>query len=137
MEGVSAFFEKREPVVEGPVSPTAEQPDDGQSGVEQAPTQADGMRELVEDLQARRAQAIGWAAARRRSQRQHAAEKLTARERIALLVDEGTFSELGIHGRPHFAQPAMEGVEAPADGVSRATARSTGGWRAWPRTTSR
>ena len=48
---------------------------------------------------------------------QHAAEKLTARERIALLVDEGTFVELGIHGRPHFSQRAMEGRDAPADGV--------------------
>ncbi len=25
--------------------------------------------------------------------------------------------ELGIHGRPHFSQRAMEGKEAPADGV--------------------
>ena len=48
---------------------------------------------------------------------QHAAEKLTARERLALLIDEGTFVELGIHGRPHFSQRAMEGREAPADGV--------------------
>ena len=24
---------------------------------------------------------------------------------------------MGIHGRPHFAQRAMDGVEAPADGV--------------------
>jgi acetyl-CoA carboxylase carboxyltransferase component len=49
--------------------------------------------------------------------KQHERGKLTARERIDLLVDEGTFVELGIHGRPHFAQRAMDGVEAPADGV--------------------
>jgi acetyl-CoA carboxylase carboxyltransferase component len=49
--------------------------------------------------------------------KQHERGKLTARERIALLVDEGTFVEMGIHGRPHFAQRAMEGKEAPADGV--------------------
>ena len=48
---------------------------------------------------------------------QHAREKLTARERLALLIDEGTFVELGIHGRPHFSQRAMDGKEAPADGV--------------------
>ena len=48
---------------------------------------------------------------------QHAADKLTARERLALLIDEGTFVELGIHGRPHFSQRAMDGHEAPADGV--------------------
>jgi len=34
-----------------------------------------------------------------------------------LLIDEGTFVELGIHGRPHFSQRAMDGREAPADGV--------------------
>ncbi|HVC07471.1 MAG TPA: acyl-CoA carboxylase subunit beta [Solirubrobacterales bacterium] len=49
--------------------------------------------------------------------KQHERGKLTARERIELLVDGGTFVELGIHGRPHFAQRAMDGVEAPADGV--------------------
>src|ERR1700736_781862 len=48
---------------------------------------------------------------------QHAAEKLTARERLELLIDDGTFVELGIHGRPHFSQRAMDGREAPADGV--------------------
>jgi acetyl-CoA carboxylase carboxyltransferase component len=49
--------------------------------------------------------------------KQHERGKLTARERIALLVDDGTFVEMGIHGRPHFAQRAMDGKEAPADGV--------------------
>jgi len=48
---------------------------------------------------------------------QHEKGKLTARERLALLIDEGTWVELGIHGRPHFSQRAMEGKEAPADGV--------------------
>ena len=32
--------------------------------------------------------------------RQHEAGKLTARERIALLIDGGTFTELGVHARP-------------------------------------
>ncbi len=49
--------------------------------------------------------------------KQHERGKLTARERIDLLVDAGTFVELGLHGRPHFAQRAMDNVEAPADGV--------------------
>ena len=49
--------------------------------------------------------------------KQHAAGKLTARERIDLLVDPGTFVELGIHAGPHFSQRAMDGKEAPADGV--------------------
>lgn len=74
------------------------------------------LRPLVEDLQARREQ-IKLGGGQEKIDRQHAREKLTARERIALLVEEGTFVELGILGRPHTAQRAMEGVEAPADGV--------------------
>jgi acetyl-CoA carboxylase carboxyltransferase component len=74
------------------------------------------LRPLAEDLRARRAQLIlGGGEAKIAAQ--HAAEKLTARERVALLIDEGTFVELGAHGRPHFSQRAMDGREAPADGV--------------------
>ncbi len=74
------------------------------------------LRPLVADLHERR-QRIREGGGPERIARQHEAGKLTARERIALLVDEGTFTELGIHGRPHFSQRAMEGREAPADGV--------------------
>jgi acetyl-CoA carboxylase carboxyltransferase component len=74
------------------------------------------LRSLVEDLHERREQArLG--GGEERIARQHEQGKLTARERLALLIDEGTFTELGIHGRPHFSQRAMEGKEAPADGV--------------------
>src|SRR6059058_3860480 len=71
---------------------------------------------LAADLAARREQ-IRLGGGAEKIAAQHAQEKLTARERIALLIDEGTFVELGIHGRPHFSQRAMEGREAPADGV--------------------
>jgi acetyl-CoA carboxylase carboxyltransferase component len=74
------------------------------------------LRPLVEDLAARREQ-IKLGGGADKIAAQHAAEKLTARERIALLIDEGTFVELGIHGRPHSAARAMDGREAPADGV--------------------
>src|SRR5438128_10409136 len=74
------------------------------------------LRPLVEDLEARRAQ-IKLGGGEEKIARQHAQEKLTARERLALLIDEGTFTELGIHGRPHSSQRAMEGKEAAADGV--------------------
>jgi acetyl-CoA carboxylase carboxyltransferase component len=74
------------------------------------------LRPLVEDLHARRAQ-IALGGGEERIARQHAQEKLTARERLALLIDAGSFVEMGIHGRPHFSQRAMEGKEAPADGV--------------------
>ena len=74
------------------------------------------LRPLVEDLEARRAKAM-LGGGEEKIAKQHEREKLTARERVALLIDEGTFVELGIHGRPHSAQRAMDGVEAPADGV--------------------
>ena len=74
------------------------------------------LRSLVDDLHERRERArLG--GGEERIARQHEQEKLTARERLALLVDEGTFTELGIHARPHFSQRAMEGKDAPADGV--------------------
>jgi acetyl-CoA carboxylase carboxyltransferase component len=74
------------------------------------------LRSLVEDLHERREQArLG--GGEERIARQHEQGKLTARERLALLIDDGTFTELGIHARPHFSQRAMEGKEAPADGV--------------------
>src|SRR6201999_2273770 len=74
------------------------------------------LRSLVEDLQERRERARQ-GGGQERIDRQHAQDKLTARERLALLVDEGTFTELGIHARPHYAARAMDGKEAPADGV--------------------
>jgi acetyl-CoA carboxylase carboxyltransferase component len=74
------------------------------------------LRPLAEELAQRRATAM-LGGGQERIDRQHAADKLTARERLALLIDEGTFTELGIHARPHFSQRAMDGVDAPADGV--------------------
>jgi acetyl-CoA carboxylase carboxyltransferase component len=74
------------------------------------------LRPLVEDLHARREQ-IRLGGGQEKIAQQHEREKLTARERIALLIDEGTFVELGIHAKPHFSQRAMDNVEAPADGV--------------------
>ncbi|MEA2208161.1 MAG: methylmalonyl-CoA decarboxylase subunit alpha, partial [Solirubrobacteraceae bacterium] len=92
------------------------------AAAEQREGDASLLRPLVEDLHARREQ-IKLGGGEEKIARQHAAEKLTARERLALLIDvdeatgQSTFTELGIHGRPHFAQRAMDGVQAPADGV--------------------
>ena len=74
------------------------------------------LRPLVEDLAERRA-AIKLGGGEEKIAKQHDAGKLTARERIDLLVDAGTFTELGIHAKPHFSQAAMQGRDAPADGV--------------------
>src|ERR1700734_303036 len=74
------------------------------------------MRSLVEDLHAQR-ERIKLGGGEEKIARQHDAEKLTARERLALLIDEGTWVELGIHAQPHFSQVALAGRDAPADGV--------------------
>jgi acetyl-CoA carboxylase carboxyltransferase component len=74
------------------------------------------LRSLVDELHERREEASA-GGGEEKITRQHEQDKLTARERLALLIDEGTFVELGIHGRPHFSQRAMDGKQAPADGV--------------------
>ena len=74
-----------------------------------------GLKGLVQDLHSRRENAkLG--GGEEKIAKQHAAGKLTARERIDLLVDPGTFVELGIHAGPHSSQRSMESKEAPADG---------------------
>jgi acetyl-CoA carboxylase carboxyltransferase component len=93
-----------------PSAEAPEAPDQVEAG------EATGMKALVEDLHERRARAkLG--GGEEKIALQHERGKLTARERIDLLVDPGTFAELGIHGGPHFSQRSMEGREAPADGV--------------------
>ena len=74
------------------------------------------LRPLVEELQERRARArLG--GGEDKIARQHEAGKLTARERLDLLLDAGTFTELGIHAGIHYSVRGLEGREAPADGV--------------------
>jgi methylmalonyl-CoA decarboxylase subunit alpha len=74
------------------------------------------LRPLAEDLEARRARArLGGGP--ERIARQHEAGKLTARERIDLLVEPGTFTELGLHAGIHHSVRGLEDREAPADGV--------------------
>jgi acetyl-CoA carboxylase carboxyltransferase component len=83
---------------------------------EPSPEADSGMQSAVRDLHERRERArLG--GGEEKVAKQHERGKLTARERIDLLCDDGTFVEMGIHGRPHFSQRAMEGKEAPADGV--------------------
>ena len=65
------------------------------------------LRPLVEDLAERRAKAeLG--GGQEKIDRQHAAGKLTARERIDLLVDAGTFTELGIQAGIHHAVRGLD-----------------------------
>jgi acetyl-CoA carboxylase carboxyltransferase component len=74
------------------------------------------LRPLVDDLRERRAKAkLG--GGEEKIAKQHEAGKLTARERLDLLVDPGTFTELGIHAGIHYSVRGLEDKEAPADGV--------------------
>ncbi|HKE18387.1 MAG TPA: acyl-CoA carboxylase subunit beta [Kofleriaceae bacterium] len=70
------------------------------------------MRERLAELAARRAKAREMGGAEKVA-RQHARNKLTARERMALLFDGGAFVEIGIHGTE--MGPGAEVV--PADAV--------------------
>jgi methylmalonyl-CoA decarboxylase subunit alpha len=74
------------------------------------------LRPLAEDLEERRARARR-GGGEARIAKQHEAGKLTARERIDLLVEAGTFTELGLHAGIHHSVRGLEGREAPADGV--------------------
>ncbi len=75
------------------------------------------MRDLIRDLEARRLaiRAMGGA---ERVDRQHARGKLTARERFALLFDDGLYFEVGMHGT-QMGMFAGEGGKdkPPADAV--------------------
>src|ERR671924_616671 len=74
------------------------------------------LRPLVEELHERRAKAkLG--GGEERIARQHQQGKLTARERLDLLIDPGTFTEMGIHAGIHYSVRGLEDKEAPADGV--------------------
>ncbi len=74
------------------------------------------VRELSERLQHQRREArqMGGTEA---IQKQHEAGKLTARERIELLFDPGTFVEFGILATHHSLLPDMKDKVTPADAV--------------------
>jgi acetyl-CoA carboxylase carboxyltransferase component len=74
------------------------------------------MREAVEALNSKKDQYREMGGAER-VERQHKAGKLTARERIDLLFDEGTFTEFGLLAHHQSQSPQMQGKVTPADGV--------------------
>jgi propionyl-CoA carboxylase beta chain len=74
------------------------------------------MQELIDELQKRRAQArLG--GGNKRIDAQHAKGKLTARERIELLLDEGTFEEWDMFVEHRCTDFGMAGNKIPGDGV--------------------
>jgi propionyl-CoA carboxylase beta chain len=79
----------------------------------------------IEDV-ARRRESIGDEARADAIARQHRLGKLSARERIAALVDPGGFEEMGALVAPAPATSDEEAVDAPADGVVTGAARIGG-----------
>jgi propionyl-CoA carboxylase beta chain len=74
------------------------------------------MKEVLEELERRRAEArLGGGQAR--IDAQHKRGKLTARERIALLMDESSFEEFDMYVEHRCADFGMERTKIPGDGV--------------------
>jgi acetyl-CoA carboxylase carboxyltransferase component len=75
-----------------------------------------GLKDLADDLERRRAAAVAMGGEEAVA-RQHAAGKLTVRERLDLLFDAGSFTEIGVHATHAGISPEMAGKTTPADGV--------------------
>jgi propionyl-CoA carboxylase beta chain len=74
------------------------------------------MKDILERLEERRAQArLGGGTAR--IEAQHGRGKLTARERIDLLLDHGSFEELDMFVQHRSTDFGMDRVKIPGDGV--------------------
>src|SRR6195952_3926781 len=74
------------------------------------------MQEILDELEKRRAQARAGGGERRIAS-QHAKGKLTARERIDLLLDEGSFEEFDMFVEHRSHDFGMENQIIPGDGV--------------------
>src|SRR5947209_4956017 len=109
-----------------PLTPTlSPQAGRGGSGFPQqrphARTRADragnaSMTEIIDTLEARRAGAkLG--GGEKRIEAQHARGKLTARERIELLLDKGSFEEFDMFVEHRSTEFGMEKTKVPGDGV--------------------
>ena len=70
----------------------------------------------VSDLRAKRAE-LEFGGGKERIDKQHAGGKLTARERVARLVDRGSFQEIGLFALHRATYFGMAEKKLPADGV--------------------
>src|SRR5438128_11973799 len=74
------------------------------------------MKDIVDKLEARRTRARD-GGGKARIAAQHKRGKLTARERIELLTDKGTFEEFDMFVEHRSAEFGMEKIRIPGDGV--------------------
>ena len=83
------------------------------------------MAEKISGLDAKRAE-LKLGGGSERIEKQHASGKLTARERVARLVDPNSFQELGLFALHRSTYFGMAGKEMPADGVVTGCAKVDG-----------
>ena len=83
------------------------------------------MAEKISGLDAKRAE-LKLGGGTERIEKQHASGKLTARERIAKLVDTGSFQEIGLFALHRSTYFGMADKEMPADGVVTGCAKIDG-----------
>ncbi len=83
------------------------------------------MAEKVSELSAKRLN-LELGGGKERIEKQHASGKLTARERVASLVDQGSFQEIGLFAMHRSTYFGMAGKEMPADGVVTGCAQIDG-----------
>ena len=74
------------------------------------------MNDIIDRLEAKRA-AARMGGGQKRIDAQHAKGKLTARERLAVLLDEGSFEELDMYVEHNCVDFGMEDQKIPGDGV--------------------
>src|SRR5712672_2158722 len=74
------------------------------------------MKDIIDKLEARRARARE-GGGKARIETQHQRGKLTARERVELLMDKGTFEEFDMFVEHRSAEFGMEKTKIPGDGV--------------------
>lgn len=83
------------------------------------------IEDRIAELRERRAH-IEQGGGRQRVDKQHASGKLTARERVKGLVDEGSFQEVGLFAKHRAMLFGMAEKETPADGVVTGSAQVDG-----------
>src|SRR5262249_62358599 len=74
------------------------------------------MKDIIDKLEARRARARE-GGGKARIETQHQRGKLTARERVELLMDKGTFEEFDMFVEHRSGEFGMEKTRIPGDGV--------------------
>ncbi|WP_299437380.1 carboxyl transferase domain-containing protein [uncultured Rhodospira sp.] len=92
---------------------------------QEGPSPSAGMEEKIAALAANRARVQGGGGPAQ-IEKQHAAGKMTARERVAQLVDPDSFQEIGLFAQHRATALGMAERDLPADGVVTGCARVDG-----------